>query len=54
MNIKRTVLALVKKHKSYREAARATGVNFSYLCKLANGSKVNPTADTLRKLGMYK
>lgn len=54
MNIKRTVLALVKKHKSYREASRAIGVSSPYLCKLANGSKVNPTTAVLRKLGIVK
>ena len=48
------VESLTAKHGNLRKAADATGVSFTYLCRLQNGVKVNPSADTLHKLGLTK
>lgn len=54
MNIEKRVAALVKRHGSYRKAAKAIGVGYSYLCRLRTGSRTNPSTVMLRKLGLMK
>lgn len=46
--------ALVAKHGGLRAAARAIQINYAYLSRLRSGEKTNPTAATLRKLGLKK
>lgn len=45
---------LVEKHGSLRIAGRALRINYAYLARLRSGEKTNPTAATLRKLGLRK
>lgn len=52
-----TVLAekievLISEHGGLRKAAKAIGMDFSYLSHLRNGHKTNPSAETLHKLGL--
>lgn len=54
MNIKTRVAAVVRRHGSYRKAARETGVSAAQLCKLVNGRQLNPQTATLRKLGLMR
>lgn len=55
LSIQQRVLELEQQHGSLRAAARAIGMNAPYLLRLANGAKVHPSDDTLRKLGLqYK
>jgi len=46
------VLAVVKKHGGVRAAAEATGVDKSFISRLMNGKKVNPSEATLTRLGL--
>lgn len=48
------ITQLVDKHGSLRAAAKVTGVNPQYLCRLKNGEKLNPSDDTLRRLGLKR
>ena len=45
---------LVLKHGSFRIAARAVQVDSAYLFRLWKSEKVNPSASTLRKLGLRR
>lgn len=45
---------LVKQHGGLRAAARATGVDSGYLWKMRKGRCTNPTAETLKKLGLER
>lgn len=38
---------------SLREVQRATGVSYARLCEIENGSRSNPTIDTLDRLRRY-
>ena len=48
------IAQLVEQHGSLRAVSRVTGVNAPYLCRLKNGEKLNPSDDTLRRLGMRR
>lgn len=37
-----------------RAAAKALGIEFSYLSRLANGTKTNPSDEVLAKLGLRR
>lgn len=39
---------------SLRIAGRALRINYAYLQRLRSGEKINPTAATLKKLGLRK
>jgi len=54
IGLREAVNAIIARHGGTRVAARATGVNYAYLSRLARGEKVNPTNETLRKLGLRK
>lgn len=45
---------LIAKHGSLRAAARALRIDHAYLRRLATGEKENPSAVTLKKLGLIK
>lgn len=49
-----TVAALIKQHGSLRKAGTATGINYAYLQRLHKGTKVNPTAAMLARLGLRR
>lgn len=53
-NLADHIKALVKQHGSYRKAEAETGINCSYLCRLAGGERVEPTDDVLRALGLER
>jgi transcriptional regulator with XRE-family HTH domain len=42
----------IRRHGSLRAAARSLNISPSYLVRLHNGQKVNPTVDVLTKLGI--
>ena len=44
--------AIVNKHGGVRAAAAATGVDKSFISRLMNGKKVNPSEKTLAALGL--
>lgn len=46
------ILELVQQHGSLRAVARVKQIDAGYLVRLSNGEKVNPSAATLRKLGL--
>jgi hypothetical protein len=48
------VEAIVKHYGGVRPAGRALRINYAYLSRLRTGEKSNPTAATLRKLGLRK
>ena len=48
------VLQAAVNHKSLRALARDTGLDVSYLSRLASGEKTNPTDETLEKLGIER
>jgi DNA-binding phage protein len=52
MNIKTRVRELIKIHKGMRKAAVATGVSAGTLSKILSGQQINPTMETLKKLGL--
>lgn len=54
LTIPTVVDALIAKHGGLRAAARAIQINYAYLSRLRSGEKTNPTAATLRKLGLKK
>lgn len=45
---------LEKNHGSLRAAARATGIETSYLFRLKNSEKLNPSEDVLAALGLER
>lgn len=45
---------IVARYLSLREAARALSMDHGYLSKLMNGTKRNPSKQTMRKLGIYQ
>lgn len=46
------VQAVVTRHGGVRAAARATGVDQSFISRLMRGQKVAPSAETLEALGL--
>lgn len=48
------VEAVCKHFGGVRPAGRALRINYAYLSRLRTGEKSNPTAATLRKLGLRK
>ncbi len=46
--------SLVKRHGGLRAAARATGIDAAYLCRLRAGLKLNPGPTVLLKLGLER
>jgi hypothetical protein len=51
--IQKAARALIDKHGSLRRAQAVSGISYSLLSKIANGQHVNPTAETLEKLGLH-
>ena len=52
LTLNKRIQQLVKKHGGLRAAARAIQVDPAYLTRLGKGEKSNPSAETLRKLGL--
>lgn len=52
--LKSTVAALIEKHGGVRAAARATGIDAAYLCRLRDGEKTEPSEMTLKELGLKR
>jgi transcriptional regulator with XRE-family HTH domain len=48
------ILALVKKHGGTRAAARVLRVDPSYVSRLCNGGKTNPSDSILKHLGLVR
>lgn len=48
------VRSLEEQRGGLRAASRATGVDAAYLKRLRDGEKVNPSDETLRKLGLRR
>ena len=46
------VAAVVRRHGGVRAAERATGLDKSFISRLMNGHKVEPSAATLEALGL--
>lgn len=51
--IQEAAQGLIDKHKTVRKAADACGISYSLLWKLAHGKQLNPTLETLLKLGLH-
>lgn len=39
-----------KKHLSYSDISKATGLTTAYICMLAKGQKTNPSKETMEKI----
>jgi hypothetical protein len=52
--IQRAAAALIDRHGTLRAAEAATGISYSYLARLRDGSKTNPSGEVLRKLGFRR
>ncbi len=52
VTLKERIEELVEQHGSLRAAARVIEIDAGYLCRLANGEKVRPGKDFLRKMGI--
>lgn len=46
------VKSIVEKHGGIRAASRATGVDKAFISRLMRGLKVDPSSETLSKLGL--
>jgi hypothetical protein len=46
------VKSIVEKHGGIRAASRATGVDKAFISRLMRGLKVDPSGETLGKLGL--
>ena len=54
MEISKRIEQLQKQHGGLRAAARAVGMSASYMIRLRDGEKFEPSARLLRKLGLRK
>jgi len=54
VTLQERVDALVKQHGSLREVARVTGIDVGYLSRLHSGEKINPSKNTLERLGFRR
>ena len=54
MEIRTRILQLQREHDGLRAAARAVGMSPSYMIRLRDGGKLEPSARLLRKLGLEK
>ena len=54
MEIRTRIQQLQREHGGLRAAARATGRSPSYMIRLRDGEKLEPSARLLRKLGLEK
>ncbi|GAB1406134.1 hypothetical protein MASR1M8_00530 [Thermomonas brevis] len=54
MEIRTRIQQLQQEHGGLRAAARATGMSASYMIRLRDGEKLEPSARLLRKLGLEK
>ena len=52
--IRQRIEELSVQHGSLRAAARVLQIDVSYLSKLKDGSKTNPSAKVLKKLGLRR
>ena len=52
--LRERIIELEKRHGSLRAAARVLQIDPAYLLRLRDGEKTNPSATTLRKLGLKK
>lgn len=52
--IQERIAELVREHGSYRAAGQATGVEFTYLNRLAHGGKTLVSEDLCRRLGLRR
>jgi hypothetical protein len=52
--IETRVAELIEKHGGLRIAARAIGINYTYLSRLGKGQKTEPTDTVLKKLGLKR
>jgi len=50
--LRSAVETIVERHGGVRAAARATGVDKSFISRLMRGHKTSPSAETLRRLGL--
>lgn len=54
MTLFQRIEELIEQHGSLRAAARVRKIDSGYLCRLHAGSKKEPSAKTLRKLGLCR
>ena len=52
LTIKKRVAQVVSAHGTLREVSRVVGIDAGYLSRLASGAKINPSKDTLGRLGL--
>jgi len=52
--VQKAVEAAIKKHKGLRAAARATGLDPGYLCRLRKGKHPNAGDAILKAIGLEK
>lgn len=52
LKLNEAVSAVVKLHGGVRATETAIGLDKSFISRLMNGKKVNPSAETLAKLGL--
>lgn len=53
-NLQEAVLARIKEAKGLRSLARRLRISPSYVSKMATGKRVEPTDETLEKLGLVR
>lgn len=54
MEIRTRIQQLQREHGGLRAAARAAGMSASYMIRLRDGEKLEPSARLLQKLGLEK
>lgn len=54
IHIDLAIRQLVELHGSLRAVGRATGIDATYLSRLAHGEKANPSDDTLARIGLRR
>jgi hypothetical protein len=54
MTLQERIAELVEQHGSLRKAARVIEIDVGYLSRLANGEKVRPGRDYLRRIGLIE
>lgn len=52
--IQEAVRRLIQRHGSYRKAEEATGINYSYLQRLATQERIDPSDEILQAIGLKR
>lgn len=54
MTLSERICELLRAHGSLREVGCLLGIDYTYLYRMFSGEKLNPSEETLNKLGLRK